>query len=59
MSSPKRQKTAAAGVGGDYFAGIPAKIPYEGPDSKNALAFKYYNVSLFIVSFALKDFNLR
>ena len=26
----------------DFFANIP-KIPYEGPDSTNPLAFKYYN----------------
>ncbi len=26
-----------------FFPDIPEKIPYEGPDSKNPLAFKYYN----------------
>ena len=26
----------------EFFANIP-KIPYEGPKSKNPLAFKYYN----------------
>ena len=26
-----------------FFPDIPEKIPYEGPDSKNPLAFRYYN----------------
>jgi len=26
-----------------YFADVPDRIPFEGPDSKNPLAFKFYN----------------
>jgi xylose isomerase len=27
----------------EFFPDIPRNIPFEGPDSKNPLAFKYYN----------------
>ena len=27
----------------NFFPDIPERIPFEGPDSKNPLAFKYYN----------------
>jgi xylose isomerase len=40
-----------------YFndAGIPEKIRYEGPNSKNILAFKYYNAEEVILGKKMKD----
>ena len=26
-----------------YFPDVPSAIPYEGPDSKNPLAYRHYN----------------
>lgn len=44
----KRQKTngGAEGDVGHYFdaVGLPSKIPFEGPASRNPLAFKYVRV---------------
>ena len=31
-----------------FFSEIPDKIVYEGPGSKNPLAFKYYNPGQFV-----------
>ena len=47
----KRQKTN----GEDYFANIPAKIPFEGPTSKNVLAFKYYDANKVVYGKKMKD----
>jgi xylose isomerase len=42
---------------GRYFteAGIPDKIRYEGPNSKNLFAFKYYNPEEVILGKKMKD----
>jgi xylose isomerase len=42
---------------GRYFreAGIPEKIYYEGPNSKNIFAFKYYNAEEVILGKKMKD----
>jgi len=42
---------------GSYFdkAGIPARIPYEGPQSTNSLAFKYYNAEDVVLGKTMKD----
>jgi hypothetical protein len=47
----KRQKTN----GEDYFADIPAKIPFEGPTSKNPLAYKYYDANKVVYGKTMKD----
>ncbi|KAK1305814.1 Xylose isomerase [Acorus calamus] len=39
---------------GEFFPGIP-KIKYEGPSSKNPLAFKYYNANEEILGKKMKD----
>ncbi|KAJ8439559.1 hypothetical protein Cgig2_024146 [Carnegiea gigantea] len=39
---------------GEFFPGIP-KIKYEGPNSKNHLAFKYYNAEEMILGKKMKD----
>ncbi|CAO2823015.1 unnamed protein product [Amaranthus hypochondriacus] len=39
---------------GEFFPGIP-KIKYEGPKSKNHLAFKYYNAEEVILGKKMKD----
>eukprot|EP00877_Chromochloris_zofingiensis_P006739 jgi/Chrzof1/2318/Cz11g10240.t1 len=39
---------------GEFFPGIP-KIPFEGPDSKNPLAFRYYNASEVIMGKTMKE----
>ncbi len=38
----------------EYFPGI-GKIPFEGPDSDNPLAFKYYNENQVIAGKSMKD----
>ncbi len=38
----------------EIFKGIP-KIPYEGKDSKNALAFKHYDANAIVSGKAMKD----
>lgn len=38
----------------EYFASIP-QIKYEGPDSKNVLAFRYYNANEVILGKPMKD----
>ena len=38
----------------EFFPGIP-KIEYEGPDSKNPLAFKQYNRDEVVGGKAMKD----
>ena len=49
--SPKKQKVAASG---GFFSEIPA-IKYEGPDSTNPLAFKYYDPEEVIMGKKMKD----
>ncbi|MBN2411892.1 xylose isomerase [candidate division KSB1 bacterium] len=39
----------------EYFPGI-SQIKYEGPDSKNPLAFKYYDESKVVAGKTMKDF---
>lgn len=39
---------------GDYFPGVPV-IPYEGPASRNLLAFRYYNASELILGKPMKE----
>lgn len=39
---------------GEFFKGI-GRIPYEGPDSKNPLAFHYYNADEEIMGKPMKD----
>lgn len=39
---------------GEFFPGIP-KIKYEGPDSTNPLAFRYYNADEVILGKKMKD----
>lgn len=46
-SSPKKART-------EYFPGIK-KATYEGPDSTNALAFKYYNAEEVIMGKPMKE----
>ncbi|KAL9267655.1 Xylose isomerase-like protein [Drosera capensis] len=41
---------------GEFFPGIP-KIKYEGPNSKNYLAFKYYNAEEEILGKKMKDWT--
>ena len=38
----------------DFFAGI-SKIQYEGPDSKNPLAFKHYNADELVKGKPMKE----
>ncbi|MBN1541277.1 xylose isomerase [candidate division KSB1 bacterium] len=38
----------------EYFAGIP-QIPFEGPDSDNPLAFKYYNAERVVAGKSMRD----
>ena len=38
----------------EYFQGI-GKIPYEGPESKNSLAFKYYDENKVVAGKSMKD----
>ena len=38
----------------EYFPEI-GKIPYEGPDSKNPLAFKYYDENQEVAGKTMKD----
>ena len=38
----------------EYFKGI-GKIPYEGKDSKNPLAFKYYQADEMVEGNAMRD----
>ena len=38
----------------EYFKGI-GKIPYEGPESKNPLAFKYYDENRVVAGKKMKD----
>jgi len=38
----------------EYFKGIP-QIKYEGPDSKNPLAFKYYNPDAVVAGKSMKE----
>lgn len=39
---------------GEFFPGV-GKIPYEGPDSKNPLAFHYYNADEVIMGKPMKE----
>jgi xylose isomerase len=39
---------------GEFFPGI-GKIPYEGPESKNPLAFHYYNADEEIMGKPMKE----
>ena len=34
---------ASSAAMADFFPTIPARVPYEGPDSRNPLAFRYYD----------------
>ena len=38
----------------EYFPGI-GKIPFEGPDSKNPLAFKFYDENKVVAGKSMKD----
>jgi xylose isomerase len=38
----------------EYFPGI-GKIPFEGPESKNPLAFKYYDENRMVAGISMKD----
>jgi len=38
----------------EYFPGI-GQIPYEGPDSKNVLSFKYYDENKVVAGKSMKD----
>ena len=38
----------------DFYPGIPT-IPYEGPDSKNPLAFKHYQADEVIMGKTMKE----
>ena len=38
-----------------YFPDVPDRIPFEGPDSKNPLAFKYYDPDEVVEGQPLKD----
>ena len=49
--SPKKQKVAASG---GFFKDIP-DIKYEGPESTNPLAFKYYNADEVVMGKKMKD----
>lgn len=48
--SSKKQKLSSSA----FFPGI-GQIPYEGPDSQNPLAFKYYNADEVIMGKKMKD----
>ena len=39
----------------EFFPDIPQTIPFEGPDSKNPLAFKYYNAQQVVGQKTMKD----
>ena len=39
----------------EFFPDIPQKITFEGPDSKNPLAFKYYNPEQIIDQKTMKE----
>jgi xylose isomerase len=39
----------------NYFPGIPDKIPFEGPESRNPLAFKYYNPDEVVAGKKMRD----
>lgn len=39
---------------GEFFPGV-GRIPYEGPDSKNPLAFHYYNADEAIMGKPMKE----
>lgn len=49
MAQPAAKKART-----EYFPGIP-KLKYEGPDSKNPLAFKYYNADEVILGKPMKE----
>ena len=49
--SPKKQKVAASG---GFFKDIP-DIKYEGPESTDPLAFKYYNADEVVMGKKMKD----
>lgn len=58
-ATPPAQGTCSAGAktcsaGGEFFPGIP-KIRYEGPDSTNPLAFKWYNADEVVAGKPMKD----
>jgi xylose isomerase len=38
-----------------FFSNIPASIPYEGPESDNVLAFKYYDANKIVAGKPMKD----
>lgn len=42
---------------GTYFdnAKVPTRIPFEGPGSKNVLAFKHYNAEEVVMGKKMKD----
>jgi len=52
MAEPATKK--AKTNGGEHFPGI-GKIKYEGPESKNLLAFRYYNPDEVILGKKMKD----
>jgi len=39
----------------EFFPDVPQTIPFEGPDSKNPLAFKYYNAQQVVGQKTMKD----
>ncbi len=52
----KRQKTGDVPAS-HYFndAGLPSQIVYEGPESRNPLAFKYYDANKIVKGKSMKD----
>ena len=51
---PPSKKAKTNGGGATFFPGIKT-IPYEGPDSDNPMAFKYYNAEEVIMGRKMKD----
>ena len=53
-SAGSKKGGTCAALSAEFFPGIP-KITYEGPDSTNPLAFKYYNADELIAGRPMKD----
>lgn len=51
---PAGECSAKGAYPGEFFPGIP-KIRYEGPDSTNPLAFRYYNADEVVLGKPMKD----
>ena len=54
LTTKGASRSFSAAAGGEFYPGI-SKIQYEGPSSKNPLAFKHYNADEVVAGKTMKE----